>query len=114
MLSYIYERSVDVWKENMLEDLERGLLEYKTVGEFLVDIRKEFGEEEEESVKVIELKRIDQGGKIMEEFVQEFKRTIRRSGYKGRLLVEEFKREINGVIRKKLIEAERPLTDIEQ
>ena len=39
----------------MLEDLERGLLEYKSVGEFLADIKKEFGGGDEESVKVVEL-----------------------------------------------------------
>ena len=39
----------------MLEDLERGLLEYKIVREFLADIRKEFGVEDEEMVKVAEL-----------------------------------------------------------
>ena len=61
----------DIWKENMLEDLEGGLLEYQTVGEFLAEIRKEFGGEEK-SVKVTELRRLEQGGKIMEEFVQEF------------------------------------------
>ena len=38
--------------------------------------------------------------------MQEFKRAARGSGYKGRLLVEEFKREMNGVIRRKLMEAE--------
>ena len=38
-----------------MEDLERGLLEYKTVGEFLVDIKREFGGGDEESVKVAEL-----------------------------------------------------------
>ena len=54
---------MDVWKENILEDLERGLLEYKTVGEFLADIKKEFGEGDEEMVKVAELKRIEQGEK---------------------------------------------------
>ena len=42
----------------------------------------------------------------MEEFVQEFKRAARGSEYEGRLLVEEYKREMNGVIRRKLIEAE--------
>jgi len=52
-------RLVDVWKKNILEDLEGELLEYKTVGEFLVDIRKKFGEEDEESVKVAELKRLE-------------------------------------------------------
>ena len=41
----------------------------------------------------------------MEEFVQEFKRAVRGSGYEGRPLVEEFKREMNRIIRRKLIEA---------
>ena len=50
----------------------------------------------------------------MEEFVQEFKRAARGSGYEGRLLVEEFKRGINGGIRRKLIEAENPPASIEQ
>ena len=39
---------------------------------------------------------------------------MRGSGYEGRLLIEEFKREMNGIIRRKLIEAERPPTSIEQ
>ena len=38
----------------------------------------------------------------------------RRSGYKERLLVEEFKRRMYGTIRRKLIEAERPPSSIEQ
>jgi len=51
---------------------------------------------------------------MMEEFVQEFKRTARGSGYKGRLLIEEFKRGMNGTIRRKLIEAENQPGPIEQ
>jgi len=95
-----------VWKENVLEELEAGELEFETVGEFLAEIKKEFGEGEEESVKAAELRKMEQGGKIMEEFIQEFKRAARGSRYEGRPLVEEFKREMNGVIRRKLIEAE--------
>jgi len=63
---------------------------------------------------VAELRRLEQGGKTMEEFVQEFRRVVRESRYKGRPLVEEFKREMNGVIKRKLIKAERPPTSIEQ
>ena len=48
-----------------------GLLEYETVGGFLADIRKEF-REDKEVTKVTELKRLEQGGKTMEEFMQEF------------------------------------------
>ena len=38
----------------------------------------------------------------------------RGSGYEGRPLVEEFKRGMNGSIRRKLMEAENPPTSIEQ
>jgi len=50
----------------------------------------------------------------MEEFVQEFKRAARGSGYKERSLVEEFKRGMNRMIRRKLMEEERPPMSIEQ
>ena len=100
------EISVDVWKENTLEDLKRGLLEYKTAEEFLTDIKKEFRGRDEEMVKVTELKRIEQGGKTMKEFVQEFRRTARDSGYEGRLLVKEFKRGMNKIICQRFIELE--------
>ena len=103
VLLYVQEGLADVWKENILENLEAGLLEYETMGEFLMDIRKELGEGDEESTKVVELRRLEQGGKTIEEFVQEFRRAVRGSGYKERLLVEEFKREMNGIIRRKLI-----------
>jgi len=50
----------------------------------------------------------------MEEFVQVFKRVARGSGYEGRPLVEEFKRDINGGIRRKLMKVENPPASIEQ
>jgi len=43
VLSYIQGGSADVWKENVIEDLERNLLNYEIVGEFLIDLKKEFG-----------------------------------------------------------------------
>jgi len=65
-------------------------------------------------VKVAELKRMEQGGWNMEKFVQDFKKVARGSGYERRLLIKEFKRGMNGVIRKKLIEAENQPGSIEQ
>ena len=105
-LTYVQGGSVDVWKENMMDKLESGEVEYETVEEFFTSLRKEFGEGEEESVKAAELRKLEQGGKTMEEFVQEFKRAARGSGYEGRPLIEEFKRGMNGGIRRKLMEAE--------
>ena len=104
----------DVWKENVMEELEEGEVEYKSVKEFLTSLRKEFGGGEEELVKVAEVRKIEQGGRTMEEFVQEFKRAARGSGYEGRQLIEEFKRGINRGIRRKLMESENPPTSIEQ
>ena len=40
VLLYVQGESADVWKENVLEDLERELLEYENIREFLADIRK--------------------------------------------------------------------------
>ena len=50
----------------------------------------------------------------MEKFVQEFRKATRESNYEERVLVEKFKKRINGIIRRKLIEVERPLTSIKQ
>jgi len=52
-----------------MEELEAGELGFESVGEFLAEIKKEFGGGDEESVKVAELKKIKQGGRTMEEFV---------------------------------------------
>ena len=68
-----------------------GNLEYKTVKEFLADIKKELGRGNKEAVKVAELKRIEQENKTMEKFVQEFRKVARESGYKRKSLFEEFK-----------------------
>jgi len=88
VLSYVQEGTADVWKENVLEELEAKELEFKTVGEFLTEIKREFGGGEEESVKAAELKKLEQGERTIEEFVQEFKKAARGSGYEGRPLVE--------------------------
>ena len=113
MLSYMQGGLADMWKENVMEELESGEMEYETAEEFFTSLRKKFGEGEEESVKAAELRKLEQGGKTMKEFVQEFKRAARGSGYEGRPLVEEFKRGMNGGIRRKLMEVENLPTSIE-
>jgi len=114
VLSYVQEGSTDIWKENVMEELESGEVEYESVEEFLMSLKKELGRGEEELVKAAELRKLEQGGKMMEEFVQEFKRAMRGSGYERRPLVEEFKRGINGGIRRKLMEVENLPASIEQ
>ena len=106
ILSHVQGGLADVWKENVMEELEVEEMEYETAEKFLTVLKKKFGGREEETVKVEKLRKLEQGEKTMEEFIQEFKRAVRGSGYEGRPLVEEFKREINRRIRKKLMKAE--------
>ena len=98
VLSYVQGGLADVWKENVMEELEAGEVKFESIEEFFTSLKKEFRGGEEESVKAAELRKLEQGGRTMEEFVQEFKRAARGSGYEGRPLVEEFKRGINGGI----------------
>ena len=57
--SYVQEESADMWKENVLEDLEVEILEYVIVGEFLANLKKKFGGGDDETIMVVELKRIE-------------------------------------------------------
>lgn len=63
---------------------------------------------------MIKLKKVEQESKRMKEFVQKFKRAVRESRYEKRLLIEEFKKEMIRVIRKKLIKAEYTSRSIKQ
>jgi len=44
------------------------MLEYMTIEEFLIDLKKEFGRGDRKMIKMADLKRIKQGNKTMEEF----------------------------------------------
>lgn len=69
MLLYVQRRSADLWKKNLLEDLEIEKVEFESAEEFLLILRKKFGEGDKESVKVVELRRIKQIGRTMKEFI---------------------------------------------
>ena len=72
MISYVQRVLANIQKENMLKDLELEEIEFESAGELLLELKKEFRGGNEESIKIAELRRIKQRGKIMEKFVQEF------------------------------------------
>jgi len=74
---------VEAWKDNLLDELSKGELEVETIEELFSKIRNEFGETIEEEKKVEQLRTIEQRRRIYNEYVQEFKKIIRGSGYKG-------------------------------
>ena len=73
-------------------------MEYEIAGKFLVDIKKEFRKGDKEIVKVVELKWLKQKGRMIEEFIQEFKKVARESRYEEKPLVKKFKRDMNKTI----------------
>jgi len=95
-----------------MDELAKGESEVETVEQLFSKIRNDFGETSEEERKIEQLQTIEQGGRTCNEYVQEFKKVTRRSGYEGRPLIEEFKRGLNGTIRRKLAKAEEPPTTI--
>ena len=61
-------------------------------------MKKEFGEEKEKTVKAAELRRIEQGEKMMEEFIQKLRKAARGSKYEIRFLIKKFKQNINRIV----------------
>jgi len=95
-----------------LDELVKGESEVESVEQLFVKIRNDFGETLEEERKIEQLRMIEQGGRTCNEYIQKFKKVTRGSSYKRKPLIEEFKRGLNGSIRRKLAEAEEPPTTI--
>jgi len=112
VLSYVQGGIAEVWKDNLLDELAKGESEMESVEQLFIKIRNDFGETLEEERKIEQLRMIEQGRRTCDEYVQEFKKVTRESGYKGRPLIKEFKQRLNRAIRRKLAEAEEPPTTI--
>jgi len=52
-----------------MENLEIGNSVYTTIKEFLTDLKQTFKREDNEIMKVVELKKVEQESKMMKEFV---------------------------------------------
>ena len=82
VLLYVQRGSVNIWKENIMKNLESKSLEFLIVREFLAILKQKFKSGDNELVEVIELKKVEQGSKTIEEFVQKLKRVARKAGLK--------------------------------
>jgi len=112
VLSYVQGGVAEAWKDNLLDKLAKGESEVESTKQLFTKIRDDFRETSEEERKIEQLRTIKQGGRTCNEYVQEFKKVARGSGYKGRPLIEEFKKGLNRNIRRKLAETEEPPTTI--
>ena len=95
-----------------MDELAKRESEVDTVEKLFTKIRNDFGETSKEERKIEQLQMIEQGERTCDEYVQEFKKVARGSSYEGRPLIKEFKRGLNGAIRRKLAKAKEPPTTI--
>ena len=114
VLSYVQGGIAEAWKDNLLDELAKRESEVESVEQLFTKIRNDFGKTSEEERKIEQLRTIEQGGRTCNEYIQKFKKVTRGSSYEGRPLIEEFKRGLNGSIRRKLAEAEELPTTIEE
>jgi len=95
-----------------MDKLAKGKSEVETMEQLFSKIRNDFRETLKEERKIEQLRTIEQRGRMCNEYIQEFKKVTRGSSYEGRPLIEEFKRGLNEAIKRKLAEAEEPLSTI--
>ena len=108
VLFYVQGGAAETWKDNVLDEITKATSEIETMEDLFEKMREEFGEFDEKSQKTDELRLLVQGPRTCDEYVQEFRRAARGSGYEGRALIDEFKRGLNRIIKRKLVEAESP------
>ena len=96
----------------MLDKLAKGESEVESAEQLFTKIRNDFGETSEKERKIEQLRTIEQGGRTCDKYMQEFKKVARGNNYERKPLIKEFKRGLNGSIKRKLAEAEEPLTTI--
>ena len=80
-----------IWRQEFLH--------FSTVGYFLTKIKKEFSSGDDKMIKIAKFKKIKQRSRTIKKFVQKFRRVARESRYKERPSIEEFKRDMNDIIR---------------
>ena len=65
----LLERVAEGWKDNLLDELAKGESEVETVEQLFSKIRNDFGEMSEKERKIEQLRTIEQGGRMCNEYV---------------------------------------------
>ena len=63
----------DIWKKNILEDLEVEKIKFELLENSLVELKRKFRKGNNKLAKMVKLKQVEQDLRTIEKFVQEFK-----------------------------------------
>ena len=114
VLSYVWGGVAEAWKDNLLDELLKRESEVEMAEKLFKKMRNEFEKTEEEERKIEQLRTIEQGNRIYNKYIQQFKKITRESRYERWPFIEEFKRGLNRGIKKKLAETKSPSSSIEE
>ena len=79
----IFSKNISIYiKRELVGRNENWKVEFELAKNFLVELKKEFEEGDNQSAKTTKLKRIEQRSKTMKKFVYKFNRATRDSRYK--------------------------------
>jgi hypothetical protein len=99
VLSYMQSRSALEWRDDYLEDMEKGMPKHTMLEAFFEMLKEEFSDPNKRATKIYKLHTLVQGDHTTDEHVQRFKKATWGAGYYGNVLIEEFKRSLHPRLR---------------
>jgi hypothetical protein len=102
VLSYMQAGLALEWRDDYLEDMEKGVLKHTTLEAFFEMLKEEFGDPDKQATKIYKLRTLVQGNHTTDEHVQTFKKAVWGAGYYGNALIEEFKCSLHSRLRERI------------
>jgi Zinc knuckle/Retrotransposon gag protein len=113
-LSYLQGGTAQKWRETVVLEMMEGVSTYETYEEFQAELKKNFGDPNEQDSRIFEITTMQQGTKTADEHCHDFRLAAYQSGYEGTALIREFKRSLNKGLRERLNNLDkRPVTIFE-
>jgi hypothetical protein len=113
VLSYMQSGSALEWRDDYLEDMEKGVSKHATLQAFFDMLKEEFGDPDKRATKIYKLRTLVQGNHTANEHVQTFKKATWGAGYYGNALIKEFKCLLNSRLREHISNLENVPETIE-
>jgi hypothetical protein len=99
VLSYMQSRLALEWRDDYLEDMEKGVPKHAMLQAFFETLKEEFSNPDKQATKIYKLRTLVQGDHTADKHVQTFKKAARGAGYYGNALIKEFKRSLHSRLR---------------
>jgi hypothetical protein len=94
-LLYLQGRTAQKWCEMTVLEMMEGVIPYKKYEEFQAKLKENFGDPNEQDTRIFEVTMMQQGTKMADEHIHDFRLAVYESGDEGIALICEFKCSLN-------------------